>query len=574
MKKFFWCGILGCLLALPGAGFLHAQEEVPLIVSGSAQGTITSMKANGTTYLDVQKTARKLGIGAALFAQSKQIKITAKNFYAILTAPLPEVFVNAKKVTLHYPVQISRGAVMAPVEFFELRAFQRAAGKEITFKDGALYVERPFDFERTGNMANAQENRMFFATRKKLSWTSQTPNRHTLEIIFPDFTIKRDEHFRFKTDYISSADIRQTSRGAVLKLILGKKGKDWKLEQANNVLVLRVAATASTEPLILPAVSVVEPVVKNTSEPSVVAEKESPAAAASSSEEMTPSVLEETTPATDDGFEEMDLNTPTLEAAEPTAIKAASASAPTAQPVIKAAPPPIAIKPDRQKLCIVVDPGHGGKDPGAVRGRYREKDWNLGVAKELVKLLKKGGFDVRTTREDDKFVTLSGRSKMANEAKADLFVSIHTNATKSSSANGFQVYFRSEKATDKEAAEVAALENEAMQYEEVHYSFVDALLQSMAKNEYINESSKLAGYVRNEVYKQSGIGIAVNQKDSVRQANFYVLKGVNSPAILIEMGYISSPKDRARLSSASGRANMAKGIYNGILAYSKKEAKK
>ena len=152
-----------------------------------------------------------------------------------------------------------------------------------------------------------------------------------------------------------------------------------------------------------------------------------------------------------------------------------------------------------------------------------------------------------------------------------MFVSVHVNSTKNSQANGFQVYFRSEKATDKEAAQTAALENEAMQYEEVHYNFVDALLQSLAKNEYINESSKLAGYVRNAVYQQPGIGIAVNRNNSVRQANFYVLKGVQSPAILVEMGYISSQKDRGRLTQGGVQKKMAQGIYNGIYNYAKNE---
>ena len=185
--------------------------------------------------------------------------------------------------------------------------------------------------------------------------------------------------------------------------------------------------------------------------------------------------------------------------------------------------------------------------------------------------MQKGGFEVKLTRDNDTFIALSERSKIANNFKADLFVSVHTNASKNRNANGFQVYFRSEKATDKESAETAAFENEAMQYEEVHYNFVDALLQSLAKNEYINESSKLAGYVRNAVYKQPGIGIAVNQNSSVRQANFYVLKGVNSPAVLVEMGYISSNKDRARLSNSAVRNKMALGIYNGIYNYAKKE---
>ena len=255
--------------------------------------------------------------------------------------------------------------------------------------------------------------------------------------------------------------------------------------------------------------------------------------------------------------------------AKPTAVSSAKPSKPA--PVVKAEPNPLAVSTAHKKMRIMVDPGHGGKDPGAVRSRYREKDWNLDVAKELARLLKKGGFEVQMTREKDTFIALSERSKKANKFKADLFVSVHTNASKNRNANGFQVYFRSEKATDKEAAEVAALENEAMQYEEVHYNFVDALLQSLAKNEYINESSKLAGYVRNAVYKQPGIGIAVNRNNSVRQANFYVLKGVNSPAILVEMGYISSTKDRGRLSNGTVRDRMAQGIYNGIREYAKKE---
>ncbi|MBR3898822.1 MAG: N-acetylmuramoyl-L-alanine amidase, partial [Elusimicrobiaceae bacterium] len=225
-----------------------------------------------------------------------------------------------------------------------------------------------------------------------------------------------------------------------------------------------------------------------------------------------------------------------------------------------------------RKMRIVIDPGHGGKDPGAVRrGSNREKAINLAVAKHLYDYLKKQDFEVKMTRTDDTFVTLAGRSKMANEYKADLFVSVHTNAAKRSAANGFEVYFRSDKATDTEAAEVAAFENEALQYEETHYNFVDMLLQSLAKNEYMNESSKVAGHVRNYVYKEPGIGIAVRQNNSIRQANFYVLKGVQAPAILVEMGYISSPKDRARLNNKSAQKRMALGIGKGIVSYAKAE---
>ena len=120
---------------------------------------------------------------------------------------------------------------------------------------------------------------------------------------------------------------------------------------------------------------------------------------------------------------------------------------------------------------------------------------------------------------------------------------------------------------------MAAFENEALQYEEAHYSFVDMLLESMAKNEFMNESSKLAGHIRNYVYKEPGIGIAVRQNNAIRQANFYVLRGVKAPAVLVEMGYISSAKDRARLNNKAAQKRMGDGIGKGIVSYLKAEGK-
>ena len=102
---------------------------------------------------------------------------------------------------------------------------------------------------------------------------------------------------------------------------------------------------------------------------------------------------------------------------------------------------------------------------------------------------------------------------------------------------------------------------------------MDKLLQSLATNEYMNESSKLASHVRNYVYREPGISIAVNQNNAVKQANFYVLRGVQSPAILVEMGYISSSKDRARLNNKSAQKHMGEGIGKGVVAYLKAEGK-
>ena len=561
---------------------LVAQGRVHIEQEGRSAGVVGSIELNGITYVEVQRTARKLGAQVELFATSKQAKITAKGFFAILTASLNEVIVNGKHVPLPGEVVIRGGQLMAPVEVFLLPSFQLAVNRYIDFENNTLIVERRYNVALEDTVLNSTDNLLVFDTQKEVAYTTDQSNPHTVLVTFKDVTLKRDTYKRLRTDYIASAQVRQVRGDAELKVILGDKAKDWSFTAVGDGrLVFRAGATKA-EPK-LPAKTVTKkpvaatPVLKAEPHPlSITATPED------SGQISAPSVLGE------DDFEEMVLesmdDTPvaimaessspsdqqgTSSAALPAAV-AVVATAPAVTPVIKAEPHPLAITAHK-KMRIVVDPGHGGKDAGAVRGKYREKDWNLAVGNELARLLKKGNFEVKSTRSTDVFIALSERSRIANNFKADLFVSVHVNATKNSKANGFQVYFRSEKATDREAAETAALENEAMQYEEVHYNFVDALLQSLAKNEYINESSKLAGYVKNSVYKQPGIGIAVDQKNAIRQANFYVLKGVQSPSILVEMGFISSSKDRARLSQSAVQKKMAQGIYNGIVNYAKQE---
>lgn len=560
MKR-VWAAVL-VFASMLFSGVLFAQGKAEVIISGRKAGVVPALEVNGVMYVDVRAAARKFGAAVELFAQSKQAKITAKGFYGILTASLPDIIINARAQTLSSPVLVHGGKIMAPTEFFLLSSFQKAVGKRILFQDGAFLVERPFDFARTENRLNKQDTLLVFETEKEIAFSAKQINAHTVEVSFPSATVKRDEFFRLKTPFIASAEIRQSRENAVLKVILGKDAKDWSFTKIDGRLVFRAGAKAAPAVLEEPK-PVLSPEPKEASR--MQTQDVNPDPNRESPVSQTPSVLTE-----DDGFVEMfPEQGPVIK--EAPAQDSKPAAPVKTSPVIKQEPHPLAVSPAHKKMRIVVDPGHGGKDPGAVRSRLREKDWNLAVGKELSILLKKAGFEVKMTRDDDTFIPLSDRSKISNNFKADLFISVHTNASKNKNAHGFQVYFRSEKATDKEAADVAAMENEAMQYEEVHYNFVDALLQSLAKNEFVNESSKLAGYVRNAVYKQPGIGIAVNQNSSVRQANFYVLKGVNSPAVLVEMGYISSPKDRARLSQKAVQKKMAQGIFNGVRDYAKKE---
>ena len=543
IKKFLLLTVAATLW-LAGTSCARAQGKTAIKIIGKNKGSVSSIQSGGVTYLDVQKTAKKLGANVELYAAAKQAKVTLKGFSSILTAGESTVVVNGSQVPLGESVIAYKGDIMAPVVFFTLPSLQKALDRQIEFKDNTLWVEKNFNLAYEDKVQTAKGDQLIFFHSGGVQYVLHTVNKHTLEVTFPKAVVKREFTSRLRDDFIQTITISQEEDKAVLRVIMGRKAKNWSMEESGGKWILRVAQNAADMQPVAPSpaqddgpqISAAAPAQPKTAfllpAPSVIGEEDEPAAEPQTASAQTPAK------------ENKDL-----------------------KPAIVQPAPPVA----RKKMRIVVDPGHGGKDPGAIRRGYREKTWNLAVAKEVAALLKKGGFEVRMTRENDKFIALSERSKIANNFKADLFVSVHTNASKNSRANGFQVYFRSEKATDKEAAEVAALENEALQYEEVHYNFVDALLQSLAKNEYINESSKLAGYVRNAVYKQPGIGIAVNRNSSVRQANFYVLKGVNSPAILIEMGYISSTKDRARLSQKVVQKRMAKAIYQGIYDYAKKE---
>ncbi len=228
-------------------------------------------------------------------------------------------------------------------------------------------------------------------------------------------------------------------------------------------------------------------------------------------------------------------------------------------------------------LRVCIDAGHGGKDPGAnYRGIAKEKELNLYVAKELEKILKKNRkIEIKMTRDKDIFIPLGTRAQIANNFKADIFVSIHANAAPNKKAKGFEIYFRSDKASDKEAAQTAALENEALNYESNGVgtvTYADLLLNSLAANENINESSKLAARIRNSVSDKSGtLGIKVNMNNSIKQANFYVLQGVKAPSVLVEMGYVTNKDDKKRLGNKKVLQIMALSISNGIINYARQE---
>lgn len=214
---------------------------------------------------------------------------------------------------------------------------------------------------------------------------------------------------------------------------------------------------------------------------------------------------------------------------------------------------------------IVIDPGHGGEDPGCnVRGNIREKDIVLRIAAILAtKIRQQVGCEVFLTREKDMFLSLEQRTAIANMKKADLFVSLHINAHKNQRIWGLETYFLNI-ATDERAVMVAARENATS---EKNISDLQAILNDLMLNTKINESSRLADAVQEGLVASVRSRYKTVKSLGVKQAPFYVLIGAEMPAILVEIGFLTNPTERKRLVSKTYQESVAQGIADGIKEY-------
>ena len=213
---------------------------------------------------------------------------------------------------------------------------------------------------------------------------------------------------------------------------------------------------------------------------------------------------------------------------------------------------------------IVIDPGHGGHDTGTIGPTgLKEKDVVLEVALKLQKLIEeKAGAEVIMTRTNDTFIPLEERTAVANEKAADLFISIHANASRSRSARGIETYYLN-LTSNPEALEVAARENATTQ-ESVHE--LQNLIKKIAMTEKVEESQEFATLVQREIYSRLNAGR--NQRNrGVKKAPFVVLIGANMPSILTEISFLTNPYDERLLKKSDYREKIADALYRGIARY-------
>ena len=187
----------------------------------------------------------------------------------------------------------------------------------------------------------------------------------------------------------------------------------------------------------------------------------------------------------------------------------------------------------------------------------------------LSEFLKHAGYDVFLTRSNDIFIPLADRTRFANKVTADLFVSIHCNASISDNARGFEIYFLSEKATDRASAAVANMENSVIALEKSSLSGkrdIEKLLLSMVVTEFMNESAILCGTINRYVCDNF---LNLDSR-GVKQANFYVLRGATMPAVLVEVGFLSNAKEEKLLNQKKFQKKITENIFNGIKEYEKR----
>jgi N-acetylmuramoyl-L-alanine amidase len=500
-------------LSLTAAPSAARAEELAVVSSGKALSPVDAYKAGSKLYLDAKAVGSVYGAQVYWYSVSGRVALSSRGRSLELLVGEDEAKAGGEKFALPEPVITRASRAFLPLSLLESEEFARWSGHDTRYdaRTKTLVVERRGSVGAPRAFSYKGRTRVAVDLAEGQSWKAVPRGVGGLDIVFDGGAAESVEDGEPDDGVLDSYALKQEARLARLTLVFAEKRQKWRTLELSKPRRLAVDVFAAG-----------------------VAPSEAEAAPASDS-------------------------------APAAGAKGAGEQAAAPVPVAPAPAP----APARKRL-IVVDAGHGGKDPGASGRRgTREKDVNLAVALELARVLKeRGDFEVALTRDDDRFIPLSERSELANAKEADLFVSLHCNAHGRSSEKGFEVYSVSETASDPEAEKLAAAENAALAYEgkSVEDEMAKMILLAMTKTEMINESAAFA------VIASKAISKRVDADDrGAKQAGFYVLRGTHAPAILVEMGFISHPKEEPMLASRKFRRAMAEGVAAGVADYARRK---
>lgn len=534
--------LLGATLLFTAA---RAAEDVSVVVSGKPYGTVPAYVVGPERFLSAKEAGGMYGAQVYWYPVSGRVQMTLRGRSAQFFVNSDEARLGDKMVQLPQPVMLRSSQAWIPLKFLMSETWASWAGAETAYdaKTLILSVDKRSSLGPARWYSYRGYTRVALDLDSRLQYSVAARGVGGLEISIPFGTVDRPDTEKIDDGVISSIQLTQGPKAAKLAIRFASSGLKWKVRELSGPR--RIAIDVFEGEVVEPA-----------------DEARTAGQAAAKSEAM--------------GSAPQGAPSPEAQVVEKAAAEAAKPEPPPSQlppPVaeppksaVQAAPVQAAIVARRK---IVVDAGHGGKDPGA-RGRrgIEEKDIALLAAKELAALLEEEPrFDVVLTRSDDTFLELSERTSVANTAGADLFISLHCNAASNRSKDGFEVYFLSEKASDPEAERLTELENSVVELEGKSHREIEAelLLGELAKTEFVNESSTLATLVARAVERRVDI-----PNRGVKQAGFYVLRGTHAPAILFEMAFLTNSKDETRLHSKRFRRKMIDGIYAGVRDYAKR----
>lgn len=497
-------------------------DQISYLKNGAYAGKINTYTLNSQTYLNASEAAKLIGGKIYWYPASGKLQLQMKGHNVVFFIKSDSVLINGEKEQFPNPLIVRGGKAFLSLDFFISKHFASAFGFRLDYNraTGALSAQRDINVTSVNYYSYQDKTRIVVYMEEPLEWQTTQKENNLYRVTIMGAVIGGEEKININDGVVRGVDLIQENKMA--RLVINPD------ENFGGVNAFRLS---DPDRLVLDVAKLRTEVKQG-----IAAAPEAPAADAVV---IAPSGLPEIAAAT-----------------------AAVAAATTAPLNI---PDKMTVEGSGRKK-IVIDAGHGGKDPG---GRklfgLKEKELNLLVAKELYEQLKKEKmFDVLLTRSADEFVPLADRSVIANNFKADIFISIHANANRDRREKGFEVYFMSEKASDPWAAEVADYENSVIGLEDgaVQADPAAMLLHSMARNEYLNEGSRLAGLVSAEMEKRTPF---VNR--GVKQAAFYVLRGTYAPGILVEMGFMTNSHDQKNMNDKKVRAKIAASIYKGLMRY-------
>jgi N-acetylmuramoyl-L-alanine amidase len=527
MKKLIFLPAI--LLILAAAPIRARAEELSVVVSGKAQDGADAYKAGGKLYLDAKRVGALYGGQVYWYPVSGRVQLSLRGRSLQLVAGSDKAKAGDAELKMAEPVIVRISRAFVPLSFLTGPAFAAWSGFQTRYDDRTktIVVEKSGTIGAPRAFSYRGHTRISIELAPGAPYHASARGTGGVDLVMDYGVAEGEENVGLDDGIIASYSLKQEARLARLSVRFAEAGQKWRASELADPrrAIIDVYAPGMALP----------------SEPAVTEKTDTEPAAEIISGGYAGNGILVKVPAPEKSTK-----------------------------VEKNAKPAIVEKNVKRRRLIVIDPGHGGKDPGATGALgTREKDVNLAAALELARVLKeRGDFDVLLTRDTDVFIPLSERSELANEKNADLFVSLHCNAAGNRRENGFEVYSVSETASDPEAEALAASENAVLELEGKNAQDETAkmILLAMTKTEMINESAVFSSLSAKAIGKRVDVS-----PRGAKQAGFYVLRGTHAPAILVEMAFVSHAKDEAKLTSRRFRRTMAEGVASGIADYARRQ---